>query len=176
VFDSGPEQTVPYKETVNVYESIIRPGLPNGKKEHVLETVNISSSANAHDQVEVYLGGRKLQKPTVSTNPIKVHDIEIAYDSNEVDSDGVSSDVTQVPEFTIDPVADSSGKNYYKLTLRDEPQDGLELKVVQRQGRVWYEQSVNTASNGATLQRAETAQAKFLLERTSGLPVINIRE
>ena len=60
--------------------------------------------------------------------------------------------------------------------LRDEPQDGIELKVVQKQGRVWYEQSVNTASNGATLQRAETAQAKFLLERTSGLPVINIRE
>ena len=176
VFDAGPEQTIPYTETVNVYESIIRPGLPNGKKEHVLETVNISSSADAHDQVEVYLGGRKLQKPTASTNPIKIHNAEIAYDSNEVDSDGVSSDVTQVPEFTIEPVADSSGKNYYKLTLRDEPQDGLELKVVQRQGRVWYEQSVNTASNGATLQRAETAQAKFLLERTSGLPVINIRE
>ena len=176
VFDGGPEQTVPYTETVNVYESIIRPDLPNGRKEHVLETVNITSSANAHDQVEVYLGGRKLQKPTVSTNPIKIHDIEIAFDSDEVDSDNVSSDVLQQPEFTIEPVADSTGKNYYKLVLRDEPQDGIELKVVQKQGRVWYEQSVNTASNGATLQRAETAQAKFLLERTSGLPVINIRE
>jgi hypothetical protein len=176
VFDAGPEQTVPYTETINVYTSVMRPGLPNGKKEHVLETVNISSGANAHDQVEVYLGGRKLQKPTVSNNPVKVHDIEIAYDSDETNSVGTSSDVLQVPEFTIEPVADSTGKNYYKLTLRDEPQDGLELRVVQRQGRVWYEQSVNTASNGATLQRAETAQAKFLLERTSGLPVINIRE
>jgi len=176
VFDAGPEQTVPYTETVNVYTSVMRPGLPNGKQEHVLETVNISNGADAHDQVEVYLGGRKLQKPTVSNNPIKVHDIEIAYDSDEVDSDGTSSDVLQAPEFTIEPVADSTGKNYYKLVLRDEPQDGLELRVVQRQGRVWYEQSVNTASNGATLQRAETAQAKFLLERTSGLPVINIRE
>jgi len=60
--------------------------------------------------------------------------------------------------------------------LRDEPQDGAQLKVVQKQGRVWYEQGVNSASTGTTLQRAETAQAKFLLERTSGLPVINIRE
>ena len=109
VFDGGPEQTVPYTETVNVYESIIRPDLPNGRKEHVLETVNITSSANAHDQVEVYLGGRKLQKPTVSTNPIKIHDIEIAFDSDEVDSDNVSSDVLQQPEFTIEPVADSTG-------------------------------------------------------------------
>jgi len=176
VYDAGPDQTVPYREDVKVYGSVIRDGLPNGRKEHVLETLNITSSANAHDQVEVYLGGRKLQKPTISNNPIKIHDIEIAYDSDEVDSDNVSSDVIQVPEFTIEPVADSTGKNYYKLALRDEPQDGIELKVVQRQGRVWYEQSVNSASTGTTLQRAETAQAKFLLERTSGLPVINIRE
>ena len=176
VYDAGPDQTIPYREDVKLYESVIRDGLPNGRKEHVLETLNITSSANAHDQVEVYLGGRKLQKPTISTNPIKIHDIEIAYDSDDVDSNNVSSDVVQIPEFTIEPVADSTGKNYYKLVLRDEPQDGIELKVVQRQGRVWYEQSVNSASTGTTLQRAETAQAKFLLERTSGLPVINIRE
>ena len=198
VFDGGPSQTVPYSETVNLYESIIRPGLPNGRKEHVLETINISGSAEPHDQVEVYLGGRKLQKPTplryldangnetsnvserVSDNPrynpIKQHDIEIAFDSDEVNSAGTSSDVLQVSEFTIVPVGDSTSKNYYKLVLRDEPQDGLELKVVQKQGKVWYEQGLNSASTGTTLQRAETAQAKFLLERTSGLPVINIRE
>ena len=93
-----------------------------------------------------------------------------------MDSEGTSSDVTQIPEFTIEPVADSTGKAYYKLILRDEPQDGAQLKVVQKQGRVWYGQGVNSASTGTTLQRAETAQAKFLLERPSGLPVINIRE
>ena len=176
VFDGGPSQTVPYTETVNVYEGVIRPGLPNGRKEHVLETINISSDAEAHDQVEVYLGGRKLQKPTPTTNPIKQHDIEIAFDSNETNSAGTSSDVEQIPEFTIVQVSDSTAKNYYKLVLRDEPQDGLELKVVQKQGKVWYEQGLNSASTGTTLQRAETAQARFLLERTSGLPVINIRE
>ena len=111
-----------------------------------------------------------------TNNPIKKHDVEIAFDSNETNSLGVSSDVEQTAEFTIEPVADSTGKNYYKLILRDEPQLGLELKVVQKQGKVWYEQGVNSASTGTTLQRAETAQAKFLLERTSGLPVINIRE
>jgi hypothetical protein len=176
VFDAGPEQTVPYKENINVYESVISPNLPNGRKEHVLETVNITSSATAHDQIEVYLSGRKLQKPTVSTNPIKIHNAEIAYDSNETNSAGTSSDVTQIAEFTVEPVADSTGKSYYKLILRDEPQDGAQLKVTQKQGRVWYEQGVNSASTGTTLQRAETAQARFLLERTSGLPVINIRE
>ena len=30
VFDAGPEQTVPYKEDINVYESVISPNLPNG--------------------------------------------------------------------------------------------------------------------------------------------------
>ena len=176
VFDAGPNQTIPYTESVNTYSSIITNALPNGTKDHVLETINIASGVNAHDQVEVYLGGRKLQKPTVTNNPIKKHDVEIAFDSNETNSLGVSSDVEQTAEFTIEPVADSTGKNYYKLILRDEPQLGLELKVVQKQGKVWYEQGVNSASTGTTLQRAETAQAKFLLERTSGLPVINIRE
>ena len=112
----------------------------------------------------------------IGTNLIKKHNIEIAYDSEETNSLGVSSDVVQTPEFTIEPVGDSTGKGYYKLVLRDEPQDGLELKVVQKQGRIWYEQGLGTASNGATLQRAETKEAKFLLERTSGLPVINIKE
>jgi len=176
VEDASVNQTLPYTDTTNVYESIIRPGLPNGRQIHVLETINIASGVQAHDQVEVYLGGRKLQKPTATVNPIKKHDIEIAYDSDETNSLGVASDVVQTPEFTIEPVGDSTGKGYYKLVLRDEPQDGLELKVVQKQGRIWYEQGVGTASNGATLQRAETKEAKFLLERTSGLPVINIKE
>jgi len=176
VEDVSVNQTVPYVDALNVYQSTIRPGLPNGRKIHVLETINISSGARAHDQVEVYLGGRKLQKPTVIANPIKKHNVEIAFDSNETNSLGVASDVTQQAEFTIEPVGDSVAKGYYKLTLRDEPQDGLELKVVQKQGRVWYQQGVATASNGATLQRSETPQAKFLLERTSGLPVINIKE
>jgi len=176
VEDASVNQTMPYTDTTNVYESIIRPGLPNGRSVHVLETINVASGVEAHDQVEVYLGGRKLQKPTPSTNLIKKHNIEIAYDSEETNSLGVSSDVVQTPEFTIEPVGDSTGKGYYKLVLRDEPQDGLELKVVQKQGRIWYEQGLGTASNGATLQRAETKEAKFLLERTSGLPVINIKE
>ena len=176
VFDAGPNQTVPYTETVNVYNGVIRDGLPNGKKVHVLETINIATGVDASDQVDVYLGGRKLQKPTKSGNPVTQHNVEIAFDSNETNSAGTSSDVVQQPEFTVEAVDDSTGKKYYKLVLRDEPQDGLELKVVQKQGRVWYEQGVNSASTGTTLQRAETAQAKFLLERPSGLPVINIRE
>ena len=176
MFDAGPNQTVPYTETVNVYNGVIRDGLPNGKKVHVLETINIATGVDASDQVDVYLGGRKLQKPTKSGNPVTQHNVEIAFDSNETNSAGTSSDVVQQPEFTVEAVDDSTGKKYYKLVLRDEPQDGLELKVVQKQGRVWYEQGVNSASTGTTLQRAETAQAKFLLERPSGLPVINIRE
>ncbi len=83
-----------------------------------------------------------------------------------------SSDVEQTAEFTIEPVGDSTGKSYYKLVLRDEPQDGAQLKVVQKQGRVWYEQGVNSASTGTTLQRAETAQAKFLLERTDAMSLV----
>jgi len=176
VIDAGPTQTIPYQDNINRYEIIIRDGLPNGRQEHVLETFTISSSAEAHDQVEVYLGGRKLQKPTLSTNPIKKHNIEIAFDSEEVNSEGTSSDVEQIPEFTVVPVDDSSAKGYYKLVLRDVPQDGVELKVIQRQGTLWYNRGVSTASNGETLQRSTSKEAQFLLERPSGLPVINIRE
>jgi hypothetical protein len=176
VFDFGPTQTMPYKDSVSVYEIIVRDGLPNGKSVHVLETINIASGANAHNQVEVYVGGRKLQKPTSSTNPITKHDASIAYDSNETNSTGVASDVVQEAEFTIEPVADSTAKGYYKLILRDEPENGTEIKVVQKQGHIWYTAGSSTASNGVTLQRAETPQATFLLERSSGLPVINIKE
>ena len=139
------------------------------QKDHVLETINIASGVNAHDQVEVYLGGRKLQKPTVTSNPIKKHDVEIAFDSNETNSLGVSSDVEQTAEFTIEPVADSTGKNYYKLVLRDEPQLGLELKVVQKQGKVWYEQGVNSASTGTTLQRGGNGTSKVLARKNQWL-------
>lgn len=84
--------------------------------------------------------------------------------------------IERVPEFTIEPVTDSTVKGFYKLTLRDEPANGTEVKVIQRTGKVWYNPGTSTPSNGETLQRAETTQAKFLLERTSGLPVINIKE
>ena len=174
--DAGIKQTMPYTDNTNAYEIVIREGLPNGKSVHVLETINFTSSANAHDQVEVYVGGRKLQKPTTNSNPITKHSIDIAFDSNETNSAGTSSDVVQVPEFTIEPVTDSTVKGFYKLTLRDEPANGTEVKVIQRTGKVWYNPGTSTPSNGETLQRAETTQAKFLLERTSGLPVINIKE
>ena len=176
VYDAGPNQTMPYTDKINKYEIIIRDGLPNGKQVHILDTINISSAAEAHDQVEVYVGGRKLQKPTVSSNTIKKHNIEIAFDSDETNSIGTASDVTQIPEFTVEPVDDSDAKGYYKLTLRDEPQVGSELKVIQKQGNIWYENGVSTASNGEPLQRSRTKEAQFLLERSSGLPVINIRE
>ena len=176
IMDAGIKQTMPYTDNTNAYEVVIREGLPNGKSVHVLETINFTSSANAHDQVEVYVGGRKLQKPTTNSNPITKHSIDIAFDSNETNSAGTSSDVVQVPEFTIEPVTDSTVKGFYKLTLRDEPANGTEVKVIQRTGKVWYNPGTSTPSNGETLQRAETTQAKFLLERTSGLPVINIKE
>ena len=176
VYDAGPDQTIPYTDRINKYEIIIREGLPNGKQVHVLDTINFSSSADAHNQVEVYVGGRKLQKPTVTNNPIKKHDVEIAFDSDETNSVGTSSDVTQIPEFIIEPVDDSDAKGYYKLVLRDVPQVGTELKVIQKQGNIWYENGVSTASNGEPLQRSRTKEAQFLLERSSGLPVINIRE
>ena len=138
--------------------------------------MNIVSGADAHNQVEVYVAGRKLQKPTVSSNTITKHNPEIAHDSNELNSLGVASDVSQVPEFTIEPVDDSVAKGYYNLTLRDEPENGVEVKVIQRQGKVWYGKGASTASNGQTLQRANTPQSDFLLQRPSGLPVINIKE
>jgi len=176
VDDQGPDQTIPYRESLNVYEAITSNDLPNGKKVHVLETINFASGVDAHNQVEVYVGGKKLQKPTPSTNQITIHDAEIAFDSGDVNSANTSSDVVQIAEYTITPVGDSDAAGYYKLTLRDEPAIGAEVKVIQRQGKVWYGKGASTASNGQTLQRAKTPQSDFLLERPSGLPIINIKE
>jgi hypothetical protein len=106
------------------------------------------------DQIEVFFNGKRLRK-----NPIMVY--------NEVN--GISSpvaDVMEDAEFAV------NGTDDYILLSRSVteniPADTIvNIAVYRRVGKVWYEQSLSTASTGITLLDNNTPMAKFISEKTT---------
>ena len=116
--------------------------------------VTFDSEIDPKDQVSVYYGGRLLTKNTTT-----YHSFDLAYDSNENNSDIV------IPAgFTINTGTTCT------LTLSFQPQVGVKIKIVKSTGKIWYNQGVDAATNGSSLLYSSTVQAKFLLEQQSGLP------
>ncbi len=121
------------------------------------------------DQVTVYLGGKILQKPLASDNPIIRHDFNITLYSNEIDSDGDTGDVEITPDFIIEKI-----NNQYLLKIKNDAFErlpnyeiipNLEIKVIQKLGKIWY-----TLDGQDSMQQEETTQAKFLREFFAELP------
>jgi hypothetical protein len=116
--------------------------------------VTFDSEIDPKDQVSVYYGGRLLTKNTTT-----YHSFDLAYDSNENNSDIV------IPAgFTINTGTTCT------ITLSFQPQVGVKIKIVKSTGKIWYNQGVDAATNGNSLLYSSTVQAKFLLEQQSGLP------
>ena len=63
---------------------------------------------------------------------------------------------------------DGSTNNYTvdgsttSVTLSSAPASGVQVKILQKRGQVWYAPGENTASDGTGLQNATTIQAKFI--------------
>ena len=152
VVDQGADQTVPFKEDVQRFTTAT-----NSTSTFTVELTNITftTSTNYSDQIEVKYAGRSLLKPNLST--IK-HDITIAYDSNEFNSDIVVNN-----QFSI-----VNGSN--QLEIYPERIDGYvpggRLEVVRRISRIWYD---STNSN-TTLSKNNTIQAQFLTAGPAVLP------
>jgi hypothetical protein len=112
------------------------------------------SGANYHDQVEVYFGGRQLEKPTASGVVRYSHDYSLPPDLGSTPLD---------PGFTI-TTSTVSSSTVYTLNLPFTPPVGVEIKVVQRKGKSWY------ATQTYSLLDENSITTLFLNER-SGITV-----
>jgi hypothetical protein len=122
VIDQSKRQTVPFKENTTVQTVST-----------TTSTISINTStivfdpiASLHDQVEVYYGGKLLEKPTASGVFRYVHDASLYYDSVNMSVKG--------PDFTITGTITTA-----TLTLSFIPDIDKEISVVQRRSRFWYE-------------------------------------
>ena len=160
VVDVGYEQILPYNETQDRTDFVsdgssllIGPldfvPVQGPRTSWYRDTV--PATHGACDQIEVFAGGRRLRK-----DPIDVW----------VEDNGAYSpaaDETLEAEFAVD-----GASAYIRLT---EPlAAGTRITVIKRTGRIWYDRGETTASRGATLLDNTTAIARFIAEKTTGLP------
>jgi hypothetical protein len=111
----------------------------------------IAATHNACDEIEVFVGGRRLRK-----NPIDVY----------VEDDGASSptaDEMVEAEFSVDGLTP-----YIRLT--EAVPAGTRITVIRKLGRIWYEKSNFAASKGITLLSNDTPIANFIAVKTTELP------
>ena len=112
---------------------------------------SIPSTYGACDEIEVFVGGKRLRK-----NPVDVYSEDV----------GVSSpvaDVKQEAEFSVDGTS-----TYIRLT--DAVPAGTKITIIRRLGKIWYEKSNFAASKGITLLSNDTPIASFIAVKTTELP------
>jgi hypothetical protein len=56
------------------------------------------------------------------------------------------------------------------VTLTTVPASGVQVKILQKRGQVWYDQGTSTASNGKGLQKSTTYQARFIAGEPTNAP------
>jgi hypothetical protein len=103
------------------------------------------------DNIEVFVGGRRLQKDS-----FKMYDATVAAYSPD-------GDIQYEAEFSVDGI-----NEYIRLTKPVEP--GTRITVIRRVGKTWYDRGDTTVSNGASLSDATTAVARFLQNSSTELP------
>ena len=118
-----------------------------------LNSITFDATVSLDDQISVYYRGTLLTRPHDRRT---VHLPAIAYDSNEVDSFGIASDIELPADYYI-----STTTNH--LVLNFIPAIGAELKIVRNTAENWLE-------FGKPMHESNTEQVKFLLERPASLP------
>ena len=68
---------------------------------------------------------------------------------------------------TVNYSVDGSTAN---VTFTTAPASGLEVKIIQKRGQVWYTAGSSTASDGKGLQKSQTMQAKFIAGEPTNAP------
>ncbi len=103
------------------------------------------------DQIEVFVGGRRLRK-----DPTKLYDPTVGAYSP-------AGDVDAEAEFSVDGTTEN-------IRLTVPAPAGTRITVIRRQGRLWYDRGATTATNGQGLSYSNTAIAKFLQNSSTKLP------
>jgi len=133
VLGQGPDETIQYNDTITTHTT---------KADGSSQIVDMEFTVDNINQVEVFVGGRRLRKNAISKfNPA-------------LDQDSPAGDETIAAEFTL---------NNGIIDLTTIPATGVEIKVVKKTGRVWTE-------DGVGLEESERPIGKFLQEATIKLP------
>jgi hypothetical protein len=103
------------------------------------------------DQIEVFVGGRRLRK-----DPVKVYDETLGVSSP-------AADVTIEAEFSVDGITP-----YIRLTTT--PPAGARITIIKRTGKTWYDRGESTATSGVTFLENTSSIATFIAQRTTKLP------
>jgi hypothetical protein len=132
VIDQGKKQTVPFKETIAV-QTI------NTSTSSITintSTIKFNSLAAMHDQIEVYYGGKPLEKPTADNVFRYVHDASSYYDPVNM--------TVRNPEFIVTGTTVTA-----TLVLSFMPDTDVSISIVQRQSTNWYGSSSSTLFESA---------------------------
>jgi hypothetical protein len=111
----------------------------------------VPSTYGPCDQIEVFAGGRRLKK-----DPHAVY----------IEANGAASpaaDETQEAEFSVDGAT-------AQIRLTAALPAGTRVTVLRRQGKTWHSRGETTATDGVSLIDADTAIARFIVEKTTAIP------
>jgi len=155
VIDQGQKQTIPVYQNSQVWKQ--RTAFWNTGTDlmhYGTSTYDISANFNidSASELDVYYEGRLLRKPA---NAIyELTDTSIAYDSYEINSQGVSSTIELEPEYAI-----TGGI----LEFNFLPKENSEIKIVKR--------TVQTVGiEDSSLHNKKVSQVNFLLDQPSFAP------
>ena len=158
--DVGAADTLPYvetQETIDFFSDgsslIIGPleFVPSKSIRTSWYRETIPSTHGPCDEIEVFVAGRRLRK-----NPIDVW-------NNSISASSPYGDEQQEAEFSVDGVTAA-------VRLTQTVPAGTKIVIIRRQGRIWYERGLATASRGVSLLSNETPIAQFIAKKGSELP------
>ena len=153
VTDQGKSQNMPKTETVTVESMVI----DSSTSTYLIpESITFLELVPFHNQVEVYYGGRLLEKPTAPG--------VIRYLADSTSSYNSISGIELQPDFTI--TTGTSTGTYY-LNFNIEMIEGIKVMMVQRKGTSWYFQSDVSLINDDRSRLAD-----FLNQRNATTPDI----
>jgi hypothetical protein len=163
VVDTGYTETLPYNDNQEKFDFVSDgSSLLVGPLEFVPVkggefntstsfTSDIPQGYGRCDDIEVFVGGRRLNK-----NAFKLYDSTVASISPE-------GDVQYDAEFAVDGI-----NEYVRLTSAVAP--GTRITIIRRTGKTWYDRGETTVSDGTSLSEATSAIARFLQNSSTELP------
>ena len=168
VVDVGIKETVPYNETQDRTD-FTSDGKSDDSTIGTAQTIGpleftpskgtrsiwykntIPSDFGPCDQIEVFVGGRRLRK-----DPLQVFDETLG-------AEGSGKYKTLEAEFSVD------GTTPYIRLTETVPANTL-ITVIRKLGRTWYDRGENTVTRGVTLLENTTPIARFIAEKTTKIP------
>jgi hypothetical protein len=132
-YGQGPGENISYNDTLNIHTT---------RADGSSDITDMEFTVSNINEVEVFVGGRRLRKNSISVfNPA-------------IDQDSPAGDETAPAEFTV-----ANGI----ISLATVPADGVEIKVIKKVGSTWTEP-------GTDLATSQKSIAKFLRGATIELP------